>query len=154
MSKCTPFAQESREQITKSAINQSTSKTLWSFSKDRRFSERKPVCPYVSYLNNLSTINPRKTGFGSAKRRVFSEVTEVPSSWAYHPQKERVPQIPLFGDSRDVPLQLFSTALPVPTSTLIPKTCRDPGGTLQATKNDLKPTPCDPRRPTTAIVPF
>ena len=72
MSKSSPFALESRDQITKNAINKSTSKVLWSFSKDKRFSLSKSPCPYVSYLNNLSTINKRKTVFGSAKRKVFT----------------------------------------------------------------------------------
>ena len=71
-SKNSPFAVESRDQITKNAINKSTAKVLWSFSKDKRFSLNKPPCPYVSYLNNMSTINKRKTVFGSSKRRVFT----------------------------------------------------------------------------------
>jgi len=60
-----PFAIESREKITRSMINKSTSKTLWSFNKNKRFSEQKPSCPYVSYLHNLSTNSQRKTGFGT-----------------------------------------------------------------------------------------
>ena len=102
MSKSSPFAVESRDQITKNAINKSTSKVLWSFSKDRRFSMNKPPCPYVSYLNNLSTINNRKTVFGSAKRRVFTEVSDVPSSDTYTPSKEKQGNIPIFALSREV----------------------------------------------------
>lgn len=72
MSKSSPFAMESRQDIVKSAINSSTSKSMWSFSKDKRFPMDRPVCPYVSYQTNLSTISQRKTGFGTSKRRVFS----------------------------------------------------------------------------------
>lgn len=100
MSKGAPFAEESREQIVKSAVNASPSKNLWSFSKEKRFAENKPECPYVSYLNNSSTISQRKTGFGSSKRRVFSEVSEVPSSWAYNPGEEKPKNIPLVALSR------------------------------------------------------
>lgn len=102
MSKGSPFAEESRAEIVKSTINSSTSKNLWSFSKERRFSENKSVCPYVSYLNNGSTISHRKTGFGWGKRRVFSEVSDAPSSWAYHPDEQKPGQVPLFALSREV----------------------------------------------------
>jgi hypothetical protein len=100
MSKGSPFAEESREQIVKSTVNASTSKNLWSFSKEKRFQDNKPECPYVSYLNNSSTISQRKTGFGSSKRRVFSEVSEAPSSWLYTPSKEKATNVPLVGMSR------------------------------------------------------
>lgn len=72
MSKGAPYAVESRFDIVKSNVNNSTSKTMWSFSKDKRFPQNKPVCPFVSYQNNLSTLSDRKTGFGTSKRRVFS----------------------------------------------------------------------------------
>lgn len=85
MSKGAPYAAESRIDIVKSSINNSTSKTLWSFSKDKRFQQDKSVCPYVFYQNNLSTLSNRKANFGSSKRRVFSEVSEAPTSWLYNP---------------------------------------------------------------------
>ena len=72
MSKGAPFAVDTRHDIVKSAVNTSPSKTMFSFSKDKRFQQAKPVCPYVSYQNNLSTLSHRKTGFGLGKRRVFS----------------------------------------------------------------------------------
>jgi hypothetical protein len=100
MSKGSPFAEESREEIVRSTINGSTSKNLWSFSKDKRFPENKSTCPYVSYLNDSSTISSRKNGFGCGKRRVFSEVSEVPSSWAYHPSEEKPSNTPIFALSR------------------------------------------------------
>ena len=111
MSKLVPYAQESREQITKSAINQSTSKTLWSFAKNRRFSAPKPACPYVSYIHNLSTISNRKAGFGTSKRRVFTEVSESPSSDAYNPQKQQLLTTPIFAESRHVHLKKYRTVL-------------------------------------------
>jgi hypothetical protein len=72
MSKGAPFAIETRSDIVKSAINNSTAKSMWSFSKKQRFPQDKSVCPYVSYQTDLSTISHRKTGFGTSKRRVFS----------------------------------------------------------------------------------
>lgn len=44
-----------------------------------------PNCPYVAYNMNNSTISNRKTSFGSSRRKVFTEVTEGPCSWVYHP---------------------------------------------------------------------
>lgn len=75
MSKGAPYAAESRIDIVKSAINNSTSKTLYSFSKDKRFHPNKSVCPYVFYQSNLSTLSNRKTSFGTSNRKVFSEVS-------------------------------------------------------------------------------
>jgi hypothetical protein len=89
MSKGAAYAAESRLDIAKSSINNSTSKTFWSFSKDKRFQQNKPVCPYVYYQNNLSTLSNRKTGFGSSKRRVFSEASESATSWLYNPGKPK-----------------------------------------------------------------
>lgn len=100
MSKGAPFAAESRFDIVKSAINNSTSKTLYSFSKDKRFQPNKSVCPYVSYQNNLSTLSHRKTGFGTSKRRVFSEVSEVPTSWIYNPGQQKPLSSTVFGLAR------------------------------------------------------
>jgi hypothetical protein len=86
-------------------VNQSTAKTLWTFSKKKRFPEAKPVCPYVSYAYDLSTISKRKAGFGSSKRKVFTEVNEGASSWNYNPAKpEGYRPETSFGISRDVPL--------------------------------------------------
>jgi len=100
MSKGAPYAAESRVDIVKSSINNLTSKTLWSFSKDKRFQQNKPVCPYVFYQNNLSTLSNRKTGFGSSKRRVFSEVSEAPTSWVYNPGQLKPESSTVFGLSR------------------------------------------------------
>lgn len=119
MSKGSPFVEESREEVVRSTVNTSTSKNLWSFSKEKRFAENKAQCPYVSYLNNPSTISQRKTGFGWGKRRVFSEVSDVPSSWAYHPSEAKVGSIPVFALSRDVSVLKSSIALQIPTSVYI-----------------------------------
>lgn len=107
MSKLSPFAEETREQVTRCNINQSTAKTLWSFSKEKRFEERKPVCPYVSYQTDLSTLTKRKTQFGSSVRRVFTECSDAPSSWAYHQSKEKADPTPVFALSRDVAFHIF-----------------------------------------------
>ena len=72
MIKKIPYAEETREEITKSNLNQSTAKILWTFSKRKRFIENKPVCPIASYKYDLSTNSNRKAGFGSSKRKVFT----------------------------------------------------------------------------------
>ena len=119
MSKGSPFVEESREEVVRSTINNSTSKNLWSFSKDKRFADNKAACPYVSYLNNSSTISQRKTGFGWGKRRVFSEVSDVPSSWTYHPADGKARNIPVFALSREVNVSSSSTASLTPISACI-----------------------------------
>lgn len=73
--------------MTRSVVNRSTAKTLWSFSKGERFSQQKPSCPYSSYDYNLSTITKVHAGFGSSQRRVFTETSDAPSSWNYNPAK-------------------------------------------------------------------
>lgn len=103
MSKGMPYADETREEITKSAINKSTAKTLWSFPKKERFDRSKSVCPYVSYDYDLSTISKRKTGFGSSKRKAFTEASEAPAPWNYNPAKpEGYRPLTSFGNSREV----------------------------------------------------
>ena len=111
MYKGMPYAYETREEITKSAINKSTAKTLWSFPKKERFERSQSVCPYVSYNYNLSTISKRKTGFGSSKRKVFTEASEAPASWNYNPAKpEGYRHLNSFGNSRDVVFQPYRNA--------------------------------------------
>ncbi len=101
MSKFRVFTQESRDQILKSLTNQSTSKQAWSFSKQKRFVAPPYNCPYVAYANP-STISNRKTIFGSSRRKVFTEVSEAPCSWAYRSSpKNDTPSISL-GAGRSV----------------------------------------------------
>ena len=108
MSKKVPYAVDNREKISRSNVNQSTAKTLWTFSKGKRFPEPKSVCPYVSYPYDLSTISKRKTGFGSSKRRVFTEVNEGASPWNYTPARpEAFRPETSFGISREVPISSF-----------------------------------------------
>lgn len=83
------FAEESREEIVKSNVNNSTSKHLWTFYKERRFPEPRPNCPYIAYDHDTSTISQKKTKFGSAARRVFTEASEGPSASAYSPSFNR-----------------------------------------------------------------
>lgn len=85
MSKLRAFTEQSRDEIIKAITNQSTSKQAWSFSKTKRFAMPTPNCPYVCYNTNQSTISNRKTGFGSSRRRVFTQVNEGPSPWVYQP---------------------------------------------------------------------
>lgn len=103
LSKKTPYAEDSREDIVRSNLNRSTAKTLWSFPKKKRFPDPKPVCPHPFYAYDLSTISKRKTGFGSAQRRVFTEVNEGASSWNYNPNRpEGFRPETSFGNSREV----------------------------------------------------
>jgi hypothetical protein len=106
-----PFVEESREEITRSNINQSTSKNLWSFSKEKRFSEKKPNCPYVCYETGVSTISNRKTQFGNSQRKVFTEISDAPCSWNYNPLKKDTRPSSTFGEARDVLFHLFRNAL-------------------------------------------
>lgn len=52
-------------------LNDSTSKTLWSFSRDKRFKSDRKYCPYIAYDFNLSTNNRRNTSFGYGRRTDF-----------------------------------------------------------------------------------
>ena len=65
------MTEESREQVVKNSLNDSTSKTCWSFAKDSRFKTQPNVCPFVAYNINLSTTSKRKTSFGYGKRTNF-----------------------------------------------------------------------------------
>lgn len=65
------FTEETREQIIKNPLNDSTSKTSWSFGKGARFKTLSHICPHVSYDINLSTNSKRKTSFGYGKRMSF-----------------------------------------------------------------------------------
>lgn len=103
LTKKVPYAEDSREDVTRSNLNRSTAKTLWSFPKKKRFPDPKPVCPYPAYPYELSTISKRKAGFGSSKRRVFTEVNEGASSWNYNPSRpEGYRPETSFGISREV----------------------------------------------------
>lgn len=52
-------------------LNDSTSKTSWSFGKCARFKTEKHICPHVAYNLNLNTTSKRKTSFGYGKRMSF-----------------------------------------------------------------------------------
>jgi hypothetical protein len=112
-----PYAEDSREDVSRSNLNRSTAKTLWSFPKKKRFPDPKPVCPYSAYPYELSTISKRKTGFGSSQRRVFTEVNEGASSWNYNPARpEGYRPETSFGISREVLPSPHRLASQVPTS--------------------------------------
>ena len=104
MSKLSPFAEESREQVARATFNQSTAKQLWTFSKEKRFPQKRPICPEVSYLSNASSLRPPQMQFGTSHRRVFTEMTEGPCSWVYQPKQIPTEKKVVFGDSREVHL--------------------------------------------------
>lgn len=102
--------------MTRSVVNRSTAKTLWSFSKGERFSKQKPSCPYSSYDYNLSTITKVHAGFGSSQRRVFTETSDAPSSWNYNPAKPSgYRPLTAFGLPRDVKIILHRGVSQGPT---------------------------------------
>lgn len=76
--------EETRERVTKSSLNRSTSKQLWTFSKKDRFQKIKTECPYAYYNIPLSTINNKQVRFSQALRLMFSEQAN-PSPTHYHP---------------------------------------------------------------------
>lgn len=65
------YTEETRDQLIRNPLNDSTSKTSWSFSKGARFQTEKNICPHVAYNIDLSTNQKRKTGFGYGKRISF-----------------------------------------------------------------------------------
>lgn len=89
MSKYRAFTEESRDDILKSLTNNSSSKQAWSFSKQKRFPRKNPNCPYVSYMNETSTLSQRKPAFGNSRRKVFTEVSDAPASWIYNPNQPK-----------------------------------------------------------------
>jgi hypothetical protein len=66
------YSVETREAVVKSMVNSSTSKQLWSFSKNRRFKPIKSECPHAFYQTKTSTISNKKVRFTSSVRRVFT----------------------------------------------------------------------------------
>jgi hypothetical protein len=68
----TQFARESREDVTRSHLNLSTSKQLWSFGKKKRFQPVKAECPIGFYQQQVSTISKRRVSFSQSKRKVFT----------------------------------------------------------------------------------
>lgn len=47
------MTEETRQEILKSAVNTSTSKQAFSFSKQKRFITQSANCPYVFYSRNI-----------------------------------------------------------------------------------------------------
>ena len=102
MSKLSPFAEESREQVCRATFNKSTAKQLWTFSREKRFMLRKPNCNEVTYLKDPSSLKPAQMQFGTGHRRVFTETTDAPCSWAYQPHQPSTEKKVLFAESREV----------------------------------------------------
>ena len=104
MSKYRMFTEESRDEILKSLTNNSSSKQAWSFSRQKRFVTMNAPCPYVSYNNAASVFSNKKAGFGSSRRRVFTEETNAPSPWVYNPSDIVRHKATTFGPGRNVTL--------------------------------------------------
>jgi hypothetical protein len=65
------YTEETREQIVRNPLNDSTAKMSYSFGKSSRFKTEKHICPHVAYDISLNTTSRRKTSFGYGKRTSF-----------------------------------------------------------------------------------
>ena len=80
--------EESREKVVQNALNKSTSKQLWTFSKKKRFRKIKPECPHASYMSQISTLNNHYPKFSDAPRRIFEDRETYPSPADYKVRSE------------------------------------------------------------------
>lgn len=79
------YTEETRDQIIRNPLNDSTSKTSYSFGKSQRFKTEKNICPHVAYDINLSTNRKRKASFGYGKRTDFvmsNQFTPAPLTYS------------------------------------------------------------------------
>lgn len=98
------YTEETRDQIIRNPLNDSTSKASFSFSKSQRFKTEKNICPHVAYDINLSTNKKRKTSFGLGKRTNFileNQFTPAPLTYSIEFVQAKQKQGFSFGANRE-----------------------------------------------------
>lgn len=99
------LTEETRDEVVRNTLNDSTSKTLWSFPREKRFKSEQSMCPYVAYNYNLSTNRKRQAAIGYGGRTDFKlKSYYVPSAADYDPALITVGSKmgKTFGQSREV----------------------------------------------------
>ena len=155
MSKYRAYTEESREEILKALTNNSSSKQAWSFSRQKRFAPKNAACPYISYGKSDSLFSNKRTGFGSSRRKVFTEVSEGPSSWVYTPSDVVRKNANSFGPGRFVIPNLRRKWSQATTSSESLWKTQGLANMKVFPRTKKRPSiACDPKLPTTATVPI
>jgi|JI9StandDraft_2_1071091.scaffolds.fasta_scaffold670163_1 hypothetical protein len=99
------MTEETRVEVVQNPLNDSTSKNLWSFPRDKRFKSEQSLCPHVAYNYNLSTNPKRQAAIGYGGRTEFKLKNYfVPSGADYDPSRMSTGSNigKTFGTSREV----------------------------------------------------